>query len=223
MFNKTATEVIQMIADDFKLQTGELEDTTVKIPSRIEDNATLFDIIQNALDFTLQEKGVLYTLSDEFGKLTLKSLRNMSVGVFIDNETAQDFDYSSSIDGETYNKIKLAFDNEKTGKREIYIAQSSDNINKWGVLQYFENLEEVICGQAKADSLLNIYNRKGTKLTLKGVLGDIRAKAGTLLGISINLGEGTLMSLMLVDKAVHTFKESEYMMDLTLQGEVVSN
>mgnify|MGYP007025187691 CR=1 FL=1 len=38
-------------------------------------------------------------------------------------EAAENFNYSSSIDDATYNKIKLAFNNEKTGKRELYVAQ----------------------------------------------------------------------------------------------------
>ena len=54
--NKTATEVIQMIAADFKLNTGTLEDTGYKIGSRTDDDTTLFDIIQNALDETLTAK-----------------------------------------------------------------------------------------------------------------------------------------------------------------------
>lgn len=41
--NKTAGEVVQMIADDFGMQTGTIEDTTYKIASRVEDSQTLFD------------------------------------------------------------------------------------------------------------------------------------------------------------------------------------
>ena len=44
--DKTATEVIQMVADDFQLNLGSLEGTGHKIASRVEDNQTLFDIIQ---------------------------------------------------------------------------------------------------------------------------------------------------------------------------------
>jgi hypothetical protein len=54
--NKTAGELIEMIAADFNLNTGTLEDTGFKIVSRVEDNKSLFDIVQNALDLTLQSK-----------------------------------------------------------------------------------------------------------------------------------------------------------------------
>ena len=54
--NKTAAELIRMIADDFGMQTGSLEDTEFRIASRVEDNVTLFDMIQNALDLTLENQ-----------------------------------------------------------------------------------------------------------------------------------------------------------------------
>lgn len=46
--NKKASDVIKMIAEDFGLSVGTLEDTGYVIGSRTEDNTTLFDIAQNA-------------------------------------------------------------------------------------------------------------------------------------------------------------------------------
>lgn len=216
--NKTASEVVQMLAKDFNLQCGTLEDTKFKIESRVEDNQTLFDIIQNALDLTLQNKKEMYVLYDDFGKLTLKNIGNMKVGILIDEDTGENFDYSSSIDGETYNKIKLVYENEESGKREIYIAQDSSHINQWGVLQYFETIDEKTNGKAKADALLNLYNQKTRKLTIKGAFGDVRVKAGTLVAVSLNLGDIVANSFLLVEQAKHSFSESFYTMDLTLRG-----
>lgn len=216
--NKTASEVVQMLAKDFNLQCGTLEDTKFKIESRVEDNQTLFDIIQNALDLTLQNKKEMYVLYDDFGKLTLKNIGNMKVGILIDEDTGENFDYTSSIDGETYNKIKLVYENEESGKREIYIAQDSSHINQWGVLQYFETIDEKTNGKAKADTLLSLYNQKTRKLTIKGAFGDVRVKAGTLVAVSLNLGDIVANSFLLVEQAKHSFSENFYTMDLTLRG-----
>lgn len=106
--NKTASEVIKMVAEDFQLNVGELEDTGYKIASRVEDNQTLFDIIQNALDETLKATGQMYVLYDNVGKLTLKSLGNMKLNMLVDEDTAGDYDYKSSIATQTYDKIKLS-------------------------------------------------------------------------------------------------------------------
>lgn len=216
--NKTASEVVQMLAKDFNLQCGTLEDTKFKIKSRVEDNQTLFDIIQNALDLTLTSKKEMYVLYDDFGKLTLKNIGNMKVGILIDEDTGENFDYTSSIDGETYNKIKLVYNNEKTGKREIYIAQDGSHINQWGVLQYFETIDEKVNGRAKADALLSLYNQKTRNLTIKGAFGDVRVRAGTLVAVSLNLGDIIANSFLLVEQAKHTFSESLHTMDLTLRG-----
>lgn len=216
--NKTASEVIQMLAKDFNLQCGTLEDTKFKIESRVEDNQTLFDIIQNALDLTLQNKKEMYVLFDDFGKLTLKNIGNMKVGILIDEETGENFDYTSSIDGDTYNKIKLVYENEDSGKREIYIAQDSSHINQWGVLQYFETIDEKTNGKSKADALLKLYNQKTRKLSVKGAFGDVRVKAGTLVAVSLNLGDIVANSFLLVEQAKHSFSENHYTMDLTLRG-----
>lgn len=216
--NKTASEVVQMLAKDFNLQCGTLEDTKFKIESRVEDNQTLFDIIQNALDLTLTSKKEMYVLYDDFGKLTLKNIGNMKVGILIDEDTGENFDYTSSIDGETYNKIKLVYNNEKTGKREIYIAQDGSHINQWGVLQYFETIDEKTNGKAKADALLSLYNQKTRNLTIKGAFGDVRVRAGTLVAVSLNLGDIIANSFLLVEQAKHTFSESLHTMDLTLRG-----
>ena len=78
--NKTASQFIQMIAADFSLNTGTLEDTGFVIASRVEDNTSLFDMIENALDLTLQNSKEMFVLYDDFGKLTLKNLSSMYVG-----------------------------------------------------------------------------------------------------------------------------------------------
>lgn len=216
--NKTASELISMIAADFQMNTGFIENTEFKIASRVESNTSLFDMIQNALDLTLQNMKYMYVLYDDFGKLTLKGLDNMRLNLLIDEETGENFDYESSIDDDTYNRVKLTFDNEKTGKREVYIAQSGENINQWGVLQYYDTLKEGENGQAKADALLELYNAKTRNLTVKNAFGDVRVRAGSMVVVILNLGDVQVKNLMLVEKCKHEFKESQHLMTLTLRG-----
>ena len=187
--NKTASEFIQMVAADFSLNVGTLEDTGFKIASRVEDNTSLFDMIENALDLTLQNTKEMFVLYDD-----------------------------SSIDSDTYNKIKLTYDNESTGKREVYIAQDGSHINEWGVLQYFDTLSKGENGQAKADALLQLYNKKTRNLKILNALGDTRVRAGSMVVINLALGDMNLKNFMLVEKVKHTFKLDQHFMDLTLRG-----
>lgn len=216
--NKTASEVLQLIAEDFKLKTGTVDDTGYKIPSRVEDNQTLFDIIQTALDLTMENKKELYVLYDDFGQIALRKMDNMRVNILIDEETAENISYTSSIDESTYNKIKLVFNNEETGKRDFYVVQDSNNIDRWGVLQYYDKLQKGENGKAKADALIQLYNKKTRKLDIKNAFGDCRVRAGSLVGIRLNLGDMILDNWMLVESCKHVFKLDEHFMDITVRG-----
>lgn len=221
--NKTASQFIKMVAADFSLKTGVIENTGFVIESRVEENTALFDMIENALDLTLMNRKEMFVLYDDFGALTLRNISNMRVGengayLMIDEETGENFEYTSSIDSDTYNKIKLTYDNEDTGKREVYIAQDSSNINKWGVLQYFDTLKEGENGQAKVDSLLSLYNKKTRNLKITNAKGDPRVRAGSLIVVNLDLGDMKVQSFMMVEKVKHTFKLDEHTMDLTLRG-----
>ena len=216
--NKTASDVLKLIAEDFNLQLGTVDDTGYKIPSRTEDSQTLFDIIQNALDLTIQNKKDLYILYDDFGKIALRHINNMKVNILIDSETAKDFSYTSSIDEATYNKIKLVYDNEATGKRDVYVEQSGENMNAWGTLQYYDSLEEGENGIYKAKTLLQLYNKKTRKLTIDNAFGDVRVRAGCMIGVHLLLGDVELNNWMLVESCKHTFKLDEHYMDITVRG-----
>lgn len=221
--NKTATQFIRMLAEDYRLNLGILEDTGYIIPSRVEENTSLFEMIANALDQTLLNTGNMFVLYDDFGKLTLKGLESMRVGhdgayLVVDEETGENFDYTSSIDDNTYNKIKLTYDNEDTGCREVYIAQDGTNINKWGILQHFDTLQKGENGQAKADALLSLYNKKTRNLKITNALGDNRVRAGSMIVVNMNLGDMKVKNFMLVEKCKHIYKEGEHRMDLTLRG-----
>jgi hypothetical protein len=207
-----------MVADDFGLQLGTVERTEYTIPTRVEDNTSLFDVIYNALDLELSNKKKMFVLYDAFGKLTLKSLDSMKLGLVIDEETGENFDYSSSIDDQTYNKVKLSYENEDTGKRDVYVVQDGQHINDWGILQYFDTLSKGENGEAKAAALLDLYNAKTRKLKISKAFGDTRVRAGSLIIVNLGLGDVNVKNYMLVEKAVHTWSESEHYMDLTLRG-----
>ena len=220
--NKTAGAVIRMIAEDFRLQVGFLEDTGYKIPKMAEDNKTLFDIIQDALDETLTNTTRLYVLYDNFGKLTLRNSADMLLDVLIDSETGQSYDYSSSINDNTYNQIKLVHDNDESGKREVYMAKDSVNINKWGVLQYFESIDNAEGAAAKADALLKLYNAKTRTLKVSGAFGDKRVRGGVSVGVILKIGDVSLKNYMLVERVKHTFSNDLHTMDLQLRGGVIN-
>lgn len=216
--NKTAAQVLQMLITDFKLQAGVIADTKHVIASRVEDNQELFTIMDNALSITTKSTGITYVLYDDYGKLCLRDVKTLKLDILVDEESGETFEYTTSIDENTYNKIKLSRENKETGKREIFIAQDSENMNQWGMLQYTDTVEEGENGKVKANALLALYNRKSRKLHINKVFGDTRVRGGSTLGVQMYLGDLTVANFMMVETVKHSFYESDHRMDLKLIG-----
>lgn len=216
---KTATDLITMIAQDFNLQLGEMDKTSHIIQKRIEQNKTLFDIIQTALDLTLVAEKKLYVLYDDFGKIQLKDIENMKLDLVIQDNTAENYSYESSIDKATYNRVRLYRKNTDTGKIDIYQAQSGESMNQWGVLQYTETIDENMDGKSKADNLLLLYNSKTRALTIQNAFGDPRVRAGCSVVVNLNLGDINVSNTYLVvESATHKFEENQHLMQLHLRS-----
>lgn len=176
--NKTASQLLRMIAKDFRLKTGTIDNTKHVIKSRVEDNRELFAIMDYPLSETILNTGKMYILYDNYGSINLREVSHLMTDILIDEETGETFEYTSSIDDKTYNKIKLIRENKETGKREIFITQDGNNINNWGVLQYTDKLDKGVNGKAKADALLKLYNKKTRKLHMNKIFGDVRVRGG---------------------------------------------
>lgn len=222
--NLTAGEEIRRIAEDFHLQVGELIDTGYTIPKFRGANKTLMDIIQTLLDMTTQNTGRLYVLYDDFGKLSLRDVEDMKLDLLIDAETAEDYMYESTIDKDTYNRIKLYYDNEETGKRDVWMAVNSADIARWGVLQLTEsvNPQKAMNFGQMADTKLKLYDRVKRTLTIKNAFGDLRVRGGAMLYVQLNLGDIVLTKPIIVENVKHTLTQGHHTMDLTVKGDVIT-
>lgn len=216
--NKTATQVIQMLAADFDLECGEISDTGYVIPAYGESNVTLFDAILDALDETLQATGELYVLYDNYGAITLKKIGELQSDLLLDSQTAEDYDYESSIDTDTYSKVKLVYEDKESGMRQVFTAEDQSAMNDWGVLQYFDTVSSIEGASEKAATLLNFYKRVTRKLSFSKVFGDTSIRAGSTIGVYLELDDMTISNYMMVEKVTHTFSNGNHFMDLTLIG-----
>lgn len=216
--DKSATEILQAVAADYGVNVGSAEDTGYKIKSLIEENISAFDIVLDALDETLANTGNLFIMYDNFGSIELKSLDNMTLDLLLDEDTIQGYDYSTSIDDETYNKIVLYYVDEETNDRVPFVAENSSHVDQWGLLQYFEEVKVASQGQSKADALLSLYDQRTKSLSIKGAFGDTRVRGGSLILAKFKIGTTQIENYLLVEKVEHTFKNDLYTMDITVNG-----
>ena len=213
--NKRLDQLVRMIADDFNLRCGELSNTGYKV-SRVEDNNALFDIIQNASDDTVLATGKLYCLYDDAGRLMLKNVSELKTDVLIDEDTAQSYDYTGSIDDATYNKIQVYYDDN--GTRVFVIAQDGKSQSQYGVLQLTEKAASKGSAKEQAKAMLDMYNAPTRALSVKNVFGNTKVRAGCYVPVMLQLADIKISNYMMVETAKHTWTESEYTMDLKLIG-----
>lgn len=204
--NDTVTTLTKKMCNYFSLMIGELTDTIYKLSVSVQDDKTWLDIIYSGISDTLTNKGKWYALRDEYGSVALRDLEDLKIDLVLGDESlCYDYDYEKSIDENFYNVVKLASDNETTGKRDVYIVKDSNSITQYGILQYFEVLDKNMNAsqvKTKADILLSLYNHETETLTLN-CLGDTRVRAGVSFYASIEDIE--LDKRLIVRSVTHSF------------------
>lgn len=216
----TATDLLKQIANDYQLKCGAIEDTVYHLPQTIKED-TLMDIIANALDDTVLNTGRLYVLWDDFGKIRLTDIQNLTTNYYIDDETAEKFSYTSTIDKDVYTKVKIAYDDKNVGTRLVYTYNNTQGQTDWGVLPYYEKIssaETEAAINAKAAILLNYYGKKKRSLTISGCMGNTSIHGGSSVVVRLNVGDLIISNRMVCESVTHHFKNNRYTMDLKLAG-----
>lgn len=215
--NKTASEIIKALCKDFELKVGQIDNTSYSIPVVSEENKSALDIALRVLDETFAHTGERFALLDDCGAIKVLNTAKMFTTNLIFEENAENFDYTSSIDDETYNQVVLYY--KKDDKIvQVYTASSPTTIKKWGLLRYFEEVSTPSIAQNQANALLKAYNRKSREFKITGAFGDISVRAGTLVPVKLNIGDTIVNNYLLVTKVTHNFEENQHTMDLTLAG-----
>lgn len=213
----TASDVIRKIAKDYGLQTGVLEQTDYVIPSLIEQDKKLLDIIMGAIGSELQYKGKLMVFYDDFGKLTLRSPNSMLLNLILgDGHSLYEYSLKKSIDDDTYNTIVLYQDNEQSGQREPIGVTDKNNVARWGILRLYQKADDkanAAQNLEKANNLLKLHNRESLSLSVQSI-GDLRVRAGNFIYILL---DELKTQLFLVDQCTHKISGGEHTMSLDIK------
>lgn len=221
----TASQIFEKICKDSKLRYKITNASSFILMDRINDNKSLFEMIDWGITETMAYTSNWYMIRDDFGTLDFVNINSLKTNLFIGDESLlTSYDYESSIDEDTYNQVKLVKENTQTKKRDVYIVKDSSTIKEWGLLQYFESVNESLNEaqiKEKAEQLLKIKNRKTKKLKVECV-GDLKvfAGCGIIVGIQ-DLEEGfTTNKYYMVTSCTHNFNNSHHTMSLDLQVSV---
>ena len=218
----TLPQIIQQIAADFDLTCGTLVDTGYAFPCLIKENTSCLDIIFDALAETIYMTGKIYVFYDNAGALTLVEAKDMYSNTLIgDKSLATDFTYKRDIDSETYNRIKLVRPNSETGRADTYIAEDTETQAKWGLLQYYDQVDENL-NAAQIEQMcmqyLQYYNRVVQSLTIDA-LGVPGLRAGMIVPVRISAVDSLSVSrLMLTEKVTHKFDGDDHTMSIEVKN-----
>ena len=218
-------DIIRQIANDYKLNVGFLADTGYKFPSLIKDNESCLDIIFDALAETTRQTGKIFVFYDDFGALTLREADQLKWNAVIgDASLLSAYNYSRSIDNNTYNRVKLVRPNEKTGKADTYVYQDSDTQKQWGVLQLYKVVDKNMnAAQIEQTALVYLayYNKIWETLKLSKIIGYTPLRAGWIVPVmlsDINVELAGRPKLFLCEKVTHTLQDESHLMSIEVKN-----
>ena len=164
-----------------------------------------------------------FTLYDDFGYINLRDINNLKQEIVIsDDSNLGGYDWENSIE-DSYNRVKFVKDNEDTKGRDVYIAQDSDSIAKWGRLQLFKKVDDNL-NKAQIEEMVNgnlkLKNKETKKLKLKDVLGtetalDLKLRGG--FGVYVSIKKRNINQYYLIEEATHKFSKDGHVMDFDLK------
>lgn len=197
-----------------------LDNDSTIIPEKVFDNSSYYEMIKFGIDYIKIYAKRFFTVMDLGGTLVLVELdRLKQYKVALGDESLlTGYNYSRSIDGETYNSIKLVHE-DKDSKIVQYAEVADPRTGKsWGALRHFQkvdNLRGTLNDMAK--QMLEYYNREEKELQIT-TIGDwsIRAGVGVPIQISELDKEGfNVIKMFVVESCTHNVGET-HTMDLKL-------
>lgn len=215
--NSTLPNIITSIAKDFELKVGKLVGPSAKMPTMIKEDKTALDIIEESIDQILVQTGELTVFWDDYGELRLDYPKNLAILTILgEGSIVTDFDYERSIE-DSANVVKLLHEDSESGKRTMYHFIDSNNIKKWGKLQYFKVVDEnlnVAQINNMGQMLIKLKNKPKETIKLSMSVGDFDFIAGR--SAYVDLPEIKVKGWYLLESVEHKVTASSHTMEVEL-------
>lgn len=185
--NLKASELYTRIIQDNQLASTltEIMDTGYTIPDVVVNNSKYLDVIEDALNITYRNTGRRFYIRDAYNNLCLQDEELMAVTTLeLTHSTIQDYSYNESINN-MYNVIKIQSEQEKLADRSTTVVQDDSSVNRYGRLQYFEQIKEGENAQQVASILLKEKNQVAISLSITGAQGDPRVWGGSPIFVDL--------------------------------------
>lgn len=215
-------QIITQVANDFGLKVGTLAATGYTFPCLVKENTSCLDIIFGALSQTIIQTGKIFCFYDDFGKLTLKEVKDMMLTSLIGNRSMlTDYTYTRDMASDTYNRVKLVRPNKQTGKADAFVHEDTDTQKTWGILQYYHKVDENL-NDAQIDEMcqkyLAYYNRLVQSVSIDAI-GITGLRAGNIVPVKIvGIEDLTYNRLLLAEKVEHKYEGEAHTMRIDVKN-----
>lgn len=183
--NMTATQLLEKLCVESgagMLDPSPFMDTGYSIPYRIEDNVSLLQMVQTALDITETYTGVKWYLWDDYGAMMLTNADWLAgeTTVVCSLGYLEDYNYKENTDG-FFNDITIvkpikASDDDNSATIRTLTASTISREGKFS--EKFEIGEEENIDHV-ANQILKNHGDYNRELTISSCQGDITVRGGT--------------------------------------------
>lgn len=206
--NGTLKALVLQMGAKLSLTMGTVEEPGFVLNPIASSDKSWLDIVNQGISDTLigsKEKD-MYCLRDEYGSICLWNMRNLQMPLVLGDESlCTDYHWEKSVVDDYYNRVKVLWKDETSGKMDMRTAEDQNAINRFGFLQYLETsqgIDSAAKAQERANNLLKLYNHETETLKLD-CLGDLRVRAGNSIYGSIE--DISLDRRLIVRKVTHSF------------------
>jgi hypothetical protein len=216
----TASKLFKHICQVHELSIGIVDDSSYALEPALCEGRSLWDIMRDAIDSTLAHENNLYVIRDVFGKLEFRNIDNLRSDFVIDDENvAIGYEFEIGIDKDTFNYIRIGFEDSNANERKWGFYEDPDLVNKWGRLQFYRLMRERMSKdnlETLAKQLLVNYARPTRDVRLT-CFGDFNVSAGSGVNLSLDRIQAFRgMNRYYVTSCTHKIENCIHTMDLSL-------
>jgi len=208
------------------------------LPASFEDDKTMLDILNSAINTIYKQTSRLYHYSFNDGMLSISDVSNNIVWESIVGDFKSvlgDFEYTSSIADNVYNRVIYYKDDYKTAGANFFKRQMDDKtedtdkdgkidhyntIPDWGVLQYTEKIDDKVTNiDNEMRTFLRTHNKPKRTLELRELASSTMYRPGDWFNLKdVILGDLNLTGQALINRVKLKIKKTNTYLDLTLKG-----
>lgn len=214
----TPGDLLRRICSENNMQLGKVADCGLRLGAHSFDNRRYLDMLAEVLAEVWQARGRRYFVYDDCGAVCLQSCWDMRVNILLAADCIGGYEYATSIDEKTYNRVKVIYEDKRKGLRKEFVAEDGGKIADWGVLQLVsKNADAKQQTYSRARELLQLYRQRRESLLVLQAPGNTMVRGGSMVGVRLNLGEQLVDCWALVKRAEHLIEQGNCLMNLSLE------